>query len=348
MRNDYIITIDDTTTCLNMLSNDIEYKYEKNGINVNFIYNENLSRSVTSSNSVLPPKNVNVMIGVKYLFDNVKDNYVKSSDFAYIVSTLFHEERHIYQRAFLYNDKNASQRTVDMAQCDIIGAVIPEYTDLLYYDKPSEVDAELEGWKKCVEFFDTHFLDDNGKPMIDARKELVNALHEFRDAGDFDWYGGTTDVNSYEDAITLLENNKDTYKKIVVNLFADQWIKNSKRFKQLESIAGGQYADAYLNAATPDEARRVLYEFAVDAGEVSTFGFPCLTDSKKEVKSGKRVVTPRMNILERIRCNALNPENQSGNDFERMPGSRAAIASELFGDIEDGYDSMHSEDDMSL
>lgn len=69
MRNDYIITIDDATTCLNMLSNDIEYKYEKNGINVNFIYNENLSRSVTSSNPVLPPKNVNVMIGVKYLFD---------------------------------------------------------------------------------------------------------------------------------------------------------------------------------------------------------------------------------------------------------------------------------------
>lgn len=55
-----------------------------------------------------------------------------------------------------------------------------------------------------------------------------------------------------------------------------------------------------------------------------------------------------MNIPERIRCNALNPANQSGNDFERMPGSRAAIASELFGDIEDGYDSMCSEDDMSL
>lgn len=348
LRNDYVVTLGDAVECLNGLSSNIKQDYKRNGINIAFGYDEDSNSSSTLCNTVLPVKYVYMNVGVKYMIDNIKDGYVKSSDFAYVVSTVFHEERHVYQRVFLYNDKNASQRTVDMAQCDVIGAVIPEYTDLLYYNKPSEVDAELEGWKKCVEFFDTHFLDENGKPMIEAREELVNALHEFRDEGSFAWFGGTTNVDSYDTAIRLLEDNKNTYKKYSVNLFADQWIKNSKRFKQLESVAGGQYVDAYLNAATPDEARRVLYEFAVDAGEVSTFGFPCLKNSKKEVKSGKRVVTPRMNIPERIRCNALNPANQSGNDFERMPGSRAAIASELFGDIEDGHDSMYSEDDMSL
>lgn len=347
--DDYLVTTDDAVRCLRMLSSDIKQKYKANGVRVDVVYNKYSYVSTTSANLLLPVKHIDIDLSIKQLLETVKNDRVKTSDFAYTVSTLFHEERHAYQRVFLYNDKNASQRIVDMAQCDVIGAVIPEYADLLYYDKPSEVDAELEGWKKCVEFFDTHFLDESGKPMIDARKELVNVLHEFRDEGDFAWFGGTTNVNSYDDAIRLLEDNKNTYKKYSVNLFADQWIKNSKRFKQLESVAGGRYVDAYLNAATPDEARRVLYEFAVDAGEVSTFGFPCLKNSKKEVKSGKKVVTPQMNVPERIRCNTLNPANQSDNDFERMPGSRrGAIASELFGDIDDGYDSMYSEDDMSL
>ena len=347
LKGDYVITNEDAIECLNGLSSNIKQYYKDNGINIRFGYNNRLYSSSTLSNMMSPVKEIQVSVSIKRLLENAKDGYVKSSDFAYTVSTVFHEERHAYQRAFLYNDKNASQHIVDMAQCDVIGAVIPEYANLLYYDKPSEVDAELEGWKKCVEFFDTHFLDENGKPIIDARKELVNELHEFRNEGDFDWYGDIN-VDSYDAAIQSLEYNKNSYKRLSVNLFADQWIKNSKRFKQLESVADGRYADAYLNAATPDEARRVLYEFAVDVGEVSTFGFPCLKNSKKDVKSGERVVTPRMNISERIRCNALNPTNQSGNDFQRMPGSRAAVAHELFGDIEDEYDNICSEDDISL
>lgn len=352
LRNDYVVTLSDAVECLNGLSSNIKQDYKKNGIKVVLGYDDGSNDSDTVSNTILPVKYVSINVGVKDMIDNVKDGRVKSSNFAYVVSTVFHEERHAYQRAFLYNDKNASQHIVDMAQCDIIGAVIPEYANLLYYDKPSEVDAELEGWKKCVKFFDTHFLDESGKPIIDARKELVNELHALQNEGKFNWFGGTTNVDSYDTAIRLLEDNKNTYKKYSVNLFADQWIKNSKRFKQLESVAGGRYADAYLNAATPDEARRVLYEFAVDTGEVSTLGFPCLQDSKKEVKSGKRVVTPGMAITERIRYNALNPANQSGNDFQRMPGSRAAVAHELFGDIEDEYDNTHdnthSDDGMSL
>ena len=323
MLNSYVVSLNDAINCLNGFVSDMHSEYKKKGVNVQLGYDEERGGAVTSSNPILPVKNVSISVGAKSMFDNAKNGYVRSQDLVYIVSTVFHEERHLQQRAILYQDKNASQDIVDMAKCDVISGTFPEYEKLIYFFKPSEVDAEEVAWKKCVQYFDTHFLDENNKPMIDSRKELVDQLWEFN-CQHKQWYGMISS-GSYESAIKSLEENREYYKYADVDIFT-VWHKNSERYKQLVKANHGLYAHSYVNAKTPEEARQVLYEFAVDMGEFSTIAFPCLKKSVDDVKSGKRIVVPAMSRVERLKLNLSRAENLRFQDvynhMSDVPSSR--------------------------
>ena len=67
-----------------------------------------------------------------------------------------------------------------MAKIQIISTNIPEYNKMIYFKNPSEVDAELYSFQKTVEYFDTHCLNNNNVPKINARDKIhktINVLH---------------------------------------------------------------------------------------------------------------------------------------------------------------------------
>lgn len=308
MSNAYIIDADTAIGHMNDELDCITDKYKKYGVNVDSYLHGGIWNSVTSSNAVLPVKYVEMAVAAKRLFDNVQYDCVRSQDLVYCMHDMFHEERHVYQKAVLYKDKNASQDVVDMAKCDIVSGILPEYERYIYRQKPSEIDAERYGWQKAVEYFDTHFLDRNGHPLIDARKEMMDELFDISCNSSREWFGNEY-AGSYESAMDSLNESNDAYKHSIPNFFARPWQKNSETYKQLVVANRGLYAYSYLNAKTPDDARQVLYEFAVDIDGISTLAFPCLKKSVADVKSGKRIVVPAMSVLERVKYNSLNPVN---------------------------------------
>lgn len=99
MSNSYVISLNDAINCLNGFVSDMHSEYKKKGVNVQLGYDEERGGAVTSSNPILPVKNVSINVGAKSIFDNAKNGYVRSQDLVYIVSTVFHEERHLQQRA---------------------------------------------------------------------------------------------------------------------------------------------------------------------------------------------------------------------------------------------------------
>lgn len=307
--NDYVIKGDEALDCLQDVLLDMREKYRKFKVRTNFSLNSRSYDSVSSSNPLIPQKFFKGYVGVKRLFDNAKvfddDNYVRSQDLVYCMHDIFHEERHIYQKAVLYQDKNASQEVVDMAKCDVVSGMLPEYEKYIYRQKPSEIDADSYGWQKTIEYFDTHFLDENGYPLIDAREEMMNELFDIRCDSSREWFGNEY-AGSYESAMESLEEAKDIYRNSIADFFARPWQKNSETYKQLVTANRGLYAYSYVNAKTPEEARQVLYEFAVDTGQFSTIAFPCLKKSVSDVTSGKRVVVPAMSRAERWKYNPLN------------------------------------------
>lgn len=158
MSNKYILKVDDVIEIFNELSQSIPNKYKQNGVKVNFGYNLCQLSSTTIFNPMVPLKQIDVSVGIKRLDDNAYDDYICSQDLVYCLHDAFHEERHVYQRAVLYQDKDANQNVVDMAKCDIVSGVLKEYEKIVYHHKPSEVDAELYGWQKTIDYFDTHFF----------------------------------------------------------------------------------------------------------------------------------------------------------------------------------------------
>ena len=308
MSNMYII---DTNTAISHMYDAIKNmmsEYGKKGINIDGHIDGYASDSVTRSNLFLPVKYLDVTVAAKRLFDNVQYDCVRSQDLVYCMHDIFHEERHVYQKSVLYKDKNASQKVVDMAKCDIVSGILPEYERYVYHQKPSEIDADSYGWQKAIEYFDTHFLDRNGHPLIDARKEMMDELFDMSCNSSYEWFGNKY-AGSYKSAMESLEEARDVYKNSAADFFARPWQKNSETYKRLVTANRGLYAYSYVNAKTPEEAHQVLYEFAVDTGNVSTLAFPCLKKSVADVKSGKRIVVPAMSRLEQAKYNPLNLVN---------------------------------------
>lgn len=309
MSNKYILKVDDVIEIFNELSQSILNKYKQNGVKVNFGYDLCQLSSATISNPMIPLKQIDVSVGIKRLDDNAYDDYICSQDLVYCLHDAFHEERHVYQRAVLYQDKDANQNVVDMAKCDIVSGVLKEYEKIVYHHKPSEVDAELYGWQKTIDYFDTHFLDKNGHPLIDARAEMLDELHDIEYDRNRSWSGDTW-ASSYENAIKSLEENMDYYKNTTFDLFKPRQ-KITEYYKQFIQANYGRFAHAYANAKTPVDAKQVLFEFAYDIGEVSTLAFPCLKESVEEVKSGQRRVVPKMPIYESMRYKGINLLNSA-------------------------------------
>ena len=312
MSNKYILKVDDVIEIFNELSQVIPNKYKQHGVKVNFGYDLCHLFSATTSNPMIPLKQVDVSVGIKRLDDNAYDDYICSQDLVYCLHDAFHEERHVYQRAVLYQDKDANQNVVDMAKCDIVSGVLKEYEKIVYRHKPSEVDAELYGWQKTIDYFDTHFLDKNGHPLIDARAEMLDELHDIEYDRNRSWSGDTW-VNSYENAIKSLEENLDYYKNTTFDLFKPRQ-RMTEYYKQFIQANHGRFAHAYANAKTPADAKQVLFEFAVVTANVSTLAFPCLKKSVKEVRSGQRIVIPKMPIYESVKYKSINPFNPARKD----------------------------------
>lgn len=316
MSNKYILDKDSASKCLADALLDVRLKYEKMGVIVNTKFENAMYGSSTSSNPFLPQKQFGVSIGTKRYLENILTtdgcSYARSQDLVYSLHDIFHEERHVYQRAVLYQDKDANQNIVDMAKCDIVSGVFKEYEKIVYHHKPSEVDAELYGWQKTIDYFDTHFLDKNGHPLIDARAEMLDELHDIEYDRNRSWSGDTW-ASSYENAIKSLEENMDYYKNTTFDLFTPRQ-KITEHYKQFIQSNYGRFAHAYVNAKTPVDAKQVLFEFAYDTGEVSTLAFPCLKQSVKEARSRQHRVVPKMPIYERVKYKSINPFNPAVKD----------------------------------
>ena len=325
MSDTYIINTNIAISHMNDELDCIIDKYKKYGVNVNSSLDGKILNSVTRSNAVLPVKYVEMVVAAKRLFDNVQYDCVRSQDLVYCMHDIFHEERHVYQKAVLYKNKNASQDIVDMAKCDVVSGLLPEYEKYIYRQKPSEIDAERYGWQKAVEYFDTHFLDRNGYPLIDARKEMMDELFDISCNPSREWFGNEY-AGDYKSAMNSLNESNDAYKYSIPNFFDRPWKKNSETYKQLITANRGLYAYSYLNAKIPDDARQVLYEFAVDTGNVSTLAFPCLKQSIHDVNSGERIVVPAMSRVERWKLNLARAENLCFQDvynhMSDVPSSR--------------------------
>lgn len=316
MSDKYIFSKDRASKCLADALLDVRLKYEKMGVIVNTKFEKNMYGSSTSSNPFFSRKEFGVSIGVKRYIENMAKihgcDYARSQDLVYSLHDIFHEERHVYQRAVLYQDENANQNVVEMAKCDIVSGVLKEYEKIVYHHKPSEVDAELYSWQKTIDYFDTHFLDGNGHPLIDARTEMLDELHDIEYDRNRSWSGDTW-VSSYENAIKSLEENMDYYRYTTVDLFKPRQ-RMTEHYKQFIQSNYGRFAHAYVNAKTPVDAKQVLFEFAYDIGEVSTLAFPCLKESVKEARSRQHRVVPKMPIYERVKYKSINPFNPAVKD----------------------------------
>ncbi len=120
----------------------------------------------------------NCFIGVKCLYENQTEGYVRDQDLAFCVKHLMHETRHLYQNQVLYQEPLIGF-SLDMAKMDALSSYFSGYRQNMYEVLPSELDAEIHGLLDTVAFFD-QIIDENGEKILDAKTCLENCYFERR------------------------------------------------------------------------------------------------------------------------------------------------------------------------
>lgn len=318
MNSDYYISKSDAFDALYVRFSEIK-KNTKYRVKTGFDYDVNNSEFVYDYKSA--PSRIFPMIihiGVYNLSHNSYNGFIRTQDFVNCIKDTYHEERHLQQHTEFYRNESVSQDVIDMARIQFVCNAIPEYKRFINFRNPSEVDAELYGFIKTVEYFDTHFLDNNGKPIVDAKDELVKTIQDKRFMG-IGWYG---DIKSrtYEDAIDSLENNRYYYKYHMFSFMQYDWKSVSKEF--MDFVENDKCVNTYMNVETPMDAISVMYEYAVKNCGVSVRHYPCLKQSVKDIKSNNRAISKakRMAIIDNkfgdLLEKDLRQEQYDDNEFE--------------------------------
>ena len=175
---------------------------------INYFKTQSTTTSYLNTENKSPtsaPFNYKIEIGVGGLLTVMKNGQVPSSELVRYTSIVFHEERHVEQKASLFHQNNPEKWIVDMARHDIITRYFPGYYKMNYLKQASEADAEEYGIKRAAEYFDTHYLKDN-KPMFDARSILLDYNKNLPQ-----WYlEDNHELNSYEEMVDKLNFKKKT------------------------------------------------------------------------------------------------------------------------------------------
>lgn len=156
------------------------------------------------------PKNLrhNCFIGVKCLYENQTEGYVRDQDLAFCVKHLMHETRHLYQNQVLYQEPLIGF-SLDMAKMDALSSYFSGYRQNMYEVLPSELDAEIHGLLDTVAFFD-QIIDENGEKILDAKTCLENCYFERRNFRIYSPYDEK--IVPFDNIIRILQEQQAEYK----------------------------------------------------------------------------------------------------------------------------------------
>ena len=172
---------------------------ERSNPNIKFTYNENSQTSRTYTKPIFDIEHnryhiegSTIDMGL-YNLCHAVPNAENQIDAKYLVDftkVIFHEVRHAYQTQTLFQNANLDDCSKNMARKYLLLYYFPSYyenpdTPNNYNHSPFEIDAEQHGLLDTIKYFDTHFLDENGKPCYDAKTMLYEI---YKDKDDDTWY----------------------------------------------------------------------------------------------------------------------------------------------------------------
>ena len=206
--------------CLRQITK-IAKEIEHSNPNIKFTYNKNEQISRTYTKPIFDMehnryyiKDSKINIGLHDLYYAVPnaENQIDAKCLVDFTKVIFHEVRHAYQIQTLYQNANLDNYYKNMARKHLLFYYFPSYyenpdTPNNYNHSPFEIDAEQHGLLDTIKYFDTHFLDENGKPCYDAKTMLYEI---YKDKDDDDWYlPKKYRQHGFDDMIKNMENYKN-------------------------------------------------------------------------------------------------------------------------------------------
>lgn len=219
-----------------------------------------------------------IFVNTIQLVETMENDTVDFDMFVWTVKDFYHEYRHFQQAYYFYQDENPTDDILFMAQLRYVSLALPEFKRYAGFRLPNEVDAELYGWLKTVEYFDNQGVD-----VRDILYKDVVRRREYK----YGWYGDLNTWN-YDSAVQSLKDNLNYLRNYKVDFVNQPWV-NMKDWKGetalFRKFKSKCFADAYNRAESVSEALHILFTFATKQDKASMRHFSCLKDS---IQEGKR------------------------------------------------------------
>lgn len=234
-----------------------------------------------SGGGIIKKKQNSLWIGLKDIYDNMQNNYVRDQDFVFVILIVYHEKGHLIQQQ-KFQQTNVSPDVQQMARIDLISTTIPEYyrPQSGYYYNINEIDAELHGIVETRKFFKLNF------PEIDADTELMHIIQESSN-----WYASKK-FHTIDEAIQNLETAKEEscHKHISLPL---KYCVPSKPSPALKAfMKSKERIDAYLDFSDGQQANQYLLDFIAEKQPWRFYRYPCIRDEWPESAKDKTAKPP--------------------------------------------------------
>ena len=240
------------------------------------------------NNDITKKPHYTITIGLQELFktEYMPKNEVSEDNFIICTEKIFHEMRHYEQYSSLFQQKNPEKWISDTARRAFTTRFFPSYYLNNYFNMAIEADAEEFGFKNTVEYFNTHFLDENDKPIFDAK----SILYDYYKNEKYWYLPLTPERKSYDDMIAKLhlrKTNLSRQKQDYLPIIYDKSKPNNVRDYALSEYFANDtsmknYREAFANAENGIERDKILMQTVLHENPKTATMYKCL---EKECKA---------------------------------------------------------------
>lgn len=275
----------DKDKCLEQIKK-ITKDIERSNPNIKFTYNKNekTSRTYTKldkKHNKYSIEGSTIDMGLYNLYYAVPnaENQIDAKYLVDFTKVIFHETRHAYQTQTLFQNENLDDCSKNMARKYLLLYYFQSYyenpnTPDNYYHSPFEIDAEQHSLLDTVQYFDTHFLDENGNPRYNAKKMLYEM---YKNADDDKWYlPKQYRQNGFDNMI----RNMETYKKRIIQKTEDFGLPKNINYITdvfLHHPFYQNYRTAFDNATVGTERDHILLQVILREDPAAATIFKCLS-----------------------------------------------------------------------
>ena len=277
--------------------------------------------------------NGNVKTGSKHTIDihigdedeYIQNGVVNEEKLMGIISTIYHEYRHLEQTEKYKYNPDFSKDSVNIARMNAIQTKgLSNYYFENYRNDPKELDATKYGFEEAIKYVKDEY------PEIDAEKGITEYVHSYIDEDKNDEYG----FHMFD------EEKSDTVKEILEQL--QERIDNPKRVN-LQKVCSGFIEDVKLKAILTDEFIET-YENCNNTEEKDNLIFEEIVKLHPEIISEYPVLQNQKNKDNNVQSMTINGQNvevkiEKSNDFEKTTRLLNGVEINSSKEYEDGsYD----------